>query len=50
MSYVNILLAFRVWRKISRLGKIDHISHFCPLSGQIFVVAEITFKVVVITS
>ena len=39
MSYVNILLAFFVRRKISslffRLGKIDHISHFCPLSSQI---------------
>ena len=39
MSYVNILLAFFVRRKISslffRLGKIDQISHFCPLSSLI---------------
>ena len=39
MSYVNILLAFFVRRKISslffRLGEIDHISQFCPLSSRI---------------
>ena len=39
MSYVNILLAFRVRRKISlhffRLRRIDHISHYCPVSNQI---------------
>ena len=38
MSYVNILLAFLVRRKISllffKLRKIDHISHYCPLSSQ----------------
>ena len=39
MSYVNILYVFLVRRKISslifRLGKIYHISHYCPLSSQI---------------
>ena len=38
MSYVNILYVL-VRRKISllsfRFGKIDHISHYCPLSSQI---------------
>ena len=39
MRYVNILFAFLVRRKISllflRLVKIDHISHYCPLSSNI---------------
>ena len=53
MSYVNILLAFFVRRKISslffRLGKIDRISH-SSVAKITFGVAEMTFKFVMITS